>query len=32
MATVEPFLGTRYNPEHVKLGGVLRAAIRRDQR
>ncbi len=23
MATVEPFLGTRYNPEHVKLGGVL---------
>jgi uncharacterized protein (DUF1015 family) len=23
MATVEPFEGTRYNPEHVKLGGVL---------
>lgn len=23
MATVEPFPGTRYNPEHVKLGGVL---------
>jgi uncharacterized protein (DUF1015 family) len=23
MATVEPFAGTRYNPEHVKLGGVL---------
>jgi uncharacterized protein (DUF1015 family) len=23
MATVEPFQGTRYNPEHVKLGGVL---------
>jgi uncharacterized protein (DUF1015 family) len=23
MATVQPFAGTRYNPEHVKLGGVL---------
>ncbi len=23
MATVRPFAGTRYNPEHVKLGGVL---------
>jgi uncharacterized protein (DUF1015 family) len=23
MATVQPFEGTRYNPEHVKLGGVL---------
>jgi uncharacterized protein (DUF1015 family) len=23
MATVRPFDGTRYNPEHVKLGGVL---------
>jgi uncharacterized protein (DUF1015 family) len=23
MAAVEPFEGTRYNPEHVKLGGVL---------
>ena len=23
MATVQPFRGTRYNPEHVKLGGVL---------
>ena len=23
MAVVEPFVGTRYNPEHVKLGGVL---------
>jgi uncharacterized protein (DUF1015 family) len=23
MATVQPFDGTRYNPEHVKLGGVL---------
>lgn len=23
MATVEPFEGTRYNPAHVKLGGVL---------
>jgi uncharacterized protein (DUF1015 family) len=23
MATVQPFTGTRYNPEHVKLGGVL---------
>jgi uncharacterized protein (DUF1015 family) len=23
MAVVEPFEGTRYNPEHVKLGGVL---------
>jgi uncharacterized protein (DUF1015 family) len=23
MATVVPFEGTRYNPEHVKLGGVL---------
>ena len=23
MATVRPFEGTRYNPEHVKLGGVL---------
>ena len=23
MATVLPFRGTRYNPEHVKLGGVL---------
>jgi uncharacterized protein (DUF1015 family) len=23
MATVKPFQGTRYNPEHVKLGGVL---------
>jgi uncharacterized protein (DUF1015 family) len=23
MATVQPFNGTRYNPEHVKLGGVL---------
>jgi uncharacterized protein (DUF1015 family) len=23
MATVAPFEGTRYNPEHVKLGGVL---------
>ncbi|HEV3274256.1 MAG TPA: DUF1015 domain-containing protein [Candidatus Dormibacteraeota bacterium] len=23
MATVQPFDGTRYNPDHVKLGGVL---------
>src|ERR1700686_4498879 len=23
MATVLPFEGTRYNPEHVKLGGVM---------
>jgi uncharacterized protein (DUF1015 family) len=23
MASVDPFEGTRYNPEHVKLGGVL---------
>jgi uncharacterized protein (DUF1015 family) len=23
MATVQPFKGTRFNPEHVKLGGVL---------
>ena len=23
MATVQPFAGTRFNPEHVKLGGVL---------
>ena len=23
MATVLPFKGTRFNPEHVKLGGVL---------
>ncbi|MGA7989749.1 MAG: DUF1015 domain-containing protein [Candidatus Dormiibacterota bacterium] len=23
MATVRPFAGTRYNPEHVKLGGIL---------
>jgi uncharacterized protein (DUF1015 family) len=23
MASVQPFPGTRYNPEHVKLGGVL---------
>jgi uncharacterized protein (DUF1015 family) len=23
MATVQPFEGTRFNPEHVKLGGVL---------
>src|ERR1700680_985235 len=23
MAVVQPFNGTRYNPEHVKLGGVL---------
>ena len=23
MATVQPFDGTRYNPEHVKLGGVM---------
>ena len=23
MASVQPFEGTRYNPEHVKLGGVL---------
>ena len=23
MATVQPFAGTHYNPDHVKLGGVL---------